>query len=698
MQCNATETPEHSQVQNLILRTEKNEIEPSMEIANTSLRGYITDPGVVENVAGPKKARWQVTVTSDDCALKKHFQGWQVCTKVQADDYHNDDQTSKETESSEESATTPFIAKLHAATSYDCQDSKNIEEDEEPGHGSILLKEYLKLLTNGDARINFIIGVLSQAIHKRKTFVICGSFPVLRKPLVKRGWLEKRTIRKMMSMAPQSNVGGLEHIERLLRHNVADFVWYTTKHSPAIRLENRTLINKFSGCYFTSKVDMCNNLENVYWFYESGISNIQFPRCYNIYQPSQVSDFKADYRITACLGMLKWFLSFAKTAGPEATWSENGNIPINAILFALERCTEFISVYAHEDIDREDYQEVSMVVWDEFLEWYYSIMQGDGVLRRNSKVKINELAVFAENILIAASKYRYLQGDLDGMRDVWILKPGDKSLGRGIVLMDRLPDILNKITQTAKEGMQYVVQKYIESPLLVYNKKIDIRQWFLITSTHPLVVWMYSDILIRFASRDFTLNDFHESIHLCNTMVQIKYRKKRQKDSKVPEELHWNLQDFKDYLKGLNQESAWDKIIRPGIRQNLIGALLASQNNMVNRKNSFQLYGADFVIMDDFSVWLIEINTNPRLHPPSSIVTSKLYPEVIEDTIKIVIDRRRNKKASYGKFTCIFKQKNPICGTNSLGQGTSLGIRGHSVFRTNKLVGNLRANTTPSLY
>ena len=79
---------------------------------------------------------------------------------------------------------------------------------------------------------------------------------------------------------------------------------------------------------------------------------------------------------------------------------------------------------------------------------------------------------------------------------------------------------------------------------------------------------------------------------------------------------------------------AWEKIIRPGIKQNLIGALLASQDNMVNRKNSFQLYGADFVVADDFSVWLLEINTNPRLNPPSSKVTAQLYPEVIEDAMK----------------------------------------------------------------
>lgn len=104
----------------------------------------------------------------------------------------------------------------------------------------------------------------------------------------------------------------------------------------------------------------------------------------------------------------------------------------------------------------------------------------------------------------------------DGMRNVWILKPGDKSLGRGIVLKNSLNDILAKINQAARECMQYVVQKYIgecdrncknnssvlkidilsgsmflERPLLVHKTKVDVRQWFLITSTHPLVVWMY---------------------------------------------------------------------------------------------------------------------------------------------------------------------------------------------------------------
>lgn len=57
-------------------------------------------------------------------------------------------------------------------------------------------------------------------------------------------------------------------------------------------------------------------------------------------------------------------------------------------------------------------------------------------------------------------KYRS-QNKIDGIRNIWILKPGNDSLGRGIVLKSSLIDILAKINQAAKENIEYVVQKYI---------------------------------------------------------------------------------------------------------------------------------------------------------------------------------------------------------------------------------------------
>ncbi|CAK9827255.1 Tubulin glycylase 3A [Anthophora retusa] len=476
-------------------------------------------------------------------------------------------------------------------------------------------------------------------------------------------------------MSPENAEGGLETIEKLLR-SPANFIWYTNKKVTA-RTEDRTIVNKFSGCYFTSKVDMCNNLENISWFYETGVSNIQFPRCYNVYQPAQIEEFVQDFYITACMGLLKWFLFLASIAGPNAVWSSEGTVPIKAILFALERCAEHISICAHEDIDGQDYKHVSSSEWIEFLSWHDQLLHKREILVKKDEIDVEELLQFTADTVKEMVECRP-QSKIDGMRNVWILKPGDKSLGRGIILKNSLRDILNKINQAARECMQYVVQKYIERPLLVHKTKVDVRQWFLITSTQPLTVWMYKDILLRFASKDFTLENFHESIHLCNTTVQLKYRKTLKQNAEIPSELHWNLQNFKEYLKATDRELAWEKLIKPGIKQNLIGALLASQENMVNRKNSFQLYGADFLIMDDLSVWLIEINTNPRLHPPSSSVTEKLYPEIIEDTMKVILDRRKNRRAVHGKFECIFKQRNPFYG-NVLGKAVSLGIRGKAL-------------------
>lgn len=69
------------------------------------------------------------------------------------------------------------------------------------------------------------------------------------------------------------------------------------------------------------------------------------------------------------------------------------------------------------------------------------------------------------------------------------------------------------------------------------------------------------------------------------------------------------------------------------MRESIIGTMLACQDTMDRRPNTFELYGADFVLAEDFKPWLLEINACPDLSPSTS-VTSRMCPQCLRDVVK----------------------------------------------------------------
>lgn len=51
------------------------------------------------------------------------------------------------------------------------------------------------------------------------------------------------------------------------------------------------------------------------------------------------------------------------------------------------------------------------------------------------------------------------------------------------------------------------------------------------------------------------------------------------------------------------------------------------------RENSFELFGLDFMIDDEFKVWLIEVNTNPAIEI-CCMLLQKIIPSMIDNVFR----------------------------------------------------------------
>ena len=257
----------------------------------------------------------------------------------------------------------------------------------------------------------------------------------------------------------------------------------------------------------------------------------------------------------------------------------------------------------------------------------------------------------------------YIHPNFISEYNYWIVKPPDLFQGMGIkVLKDfkeinaHCQNIFNGIEKVSVEHEEYckknnieikpaiyksefiLIQKYLDSPLLYYGRKFDIRCYVLVD--YCFNVYMCREGHLKACSQKYDLNDLSIFTHITNYSLQ-----KRCKDFAKYEQ--GNEISFKKFIELLDNTSKvkgrgkkiFNKIYSKmkeeiQISMNAIGRKLKG----IPKVLSFQIFGYDFIIDKEYNPWILEINDNPGIEISSELI-SHLIPRMIDDAMRLTIDK-----------------------------------------------------------
>ncbi|XP_010625979.1 inactive polyglycylase TTLL10 isoform X2 [Fukomys damarensis] len=234
---------------------------------------------------------------------------------------------------------------------------------------------------------------------------------------------------------------------------------------------------------------------------------------------------------------------------------------------------------------------------------------------------------------------------------IWICKPTASNKGKGIFLIRSQEElaILQAKTHSTKDGPLHsktsfrgpqarVVQRYIQNPLLLNGKKFDVRSYLPIACAVPYMVFFGHG----YARLTLNLYDPHSSDlsgHLTNQFMQ----KQSPLYMLLKEDTVWSMDHLNHYIndkfqrtKGLPRDWVFTTFTRR-MQQIMTHCFLAVKSKLERKLGYFDLIGCDFLIDENFKVWLLEMNSNPALHTNCEVL-KKVIPGVVMETLDLALE------------------------------------------------------------
>lgn len=192
-----------------------------------------------------------------------------------------------------------------------------------------------------------------------------------------------------------------------------------------------------------------------------------------------------------------------------------------------------------------------------------------------------------------------------------------------------------------------LMQYNVHNLYLVTNRKFGFRQYMLIASTNPLLVYFH-DGYARLSLNEYDPTSTDKGTFVTNIGINLKQEDVGMTPEQIQEFTYWPLDRFHKYLleNGKVSDPNWlDNYLRPEFKRVLIHLVRMAQKGFKKKSSVFELFGVDYVMDDNLDLWFIEANATPLINgfnPASTVLINKMLEDTFE--IQTLLLRSRVKR------------------------------------------------------
>ncbi|EQC38474.1 hypothetical protein SDRG_04182 [Saprolegnia diclina VS20] len=242
----------------------------------------------------------------------------------------------------------------------------------------------------------------------------------------------------------------------------------------------------------------------------------------------------------------------------------------------------------------------------------------------------------------------------------WIMKPSASNKGAEVNVFDTYAKFKAIITEWT-DIREWVVQAYVQRPLLLKKRKFHVRVY--VVAVGCLQVFVYQNVLLLTSLDAYNpANTDNKLSHITNTFQQQDHPNFVEADCVLL------LEDMEAILmddQGISAVEA--KTITTNMLAD-IGAITGEVFDAYRGEfsvfqplpNCFEVYGVDFLIDEDYQVWLLEVNPGPDFKQTGNRL-QPLIQTLVEGMVDIVTDQfftaAPDTNKSYPAFEKVYDDK-----------------------------------------